>query len=65
LILRSDIQIAAERERDEICSLLREKIERLEAFARFSNDRSQKMKFEDQMEILQEMIVTIMRRYEK
>jgi hypothetical protein len=60
-----DKQIAAEKERDEICSLLRKKIERLEAFARFSDDRSRKMKFEDQADILKEMIVIIMRRYEK
>jgi hypothetical protein len=60
-----DRQIAMEKERDEICSLLRKKIERLETFARFSDDRSRKMKYLDQAEILQEMIVTIMRRYEK
>jgi hypothetical protein len=58
-------QESAQHERETICSLMREKIERLESFARTASDRSRKMKHLDQAEILQEMIVTIMRRYEK
>jgi hypothetical protein len=65
-----DLLIAAwivgkENEREAICSLMREKIGRLESFARTTSDRSRKMKSEDQADILKEMIVIIMRRYEK